>query len=623
VSAAARPPQDVYSERVERFEAERHVHARRSDWISRGRIVTFAAAVALLVWAETGGWPAGRTLGGAALLVLFLALLAWHRRERRSERRSEALRRLNEEGLARLVRDWGALPTTPIPPPPGHAFAGDLDVAGRASLLHLLGSVSTVTGRSILADWLLRPAPPNVVRERQAAVRELAPLLELREELAVRGRLGGDVPPAQLAGFLDWAEGPGWLLERRALLWLSRLLPPLLFLLAALHLAGVTDFPFWQFPLLAHIALMFIAGQRIHGIFARAFPGAAVFRNLPPAIQLVAEAPFRSAALKALQGRLHAGPLVAHRQLKRLERIMELADTRRNMFHVVLHLLTLWDFHVLFLLERWQSAAGPHARAWLRALGEAEALSALATLAFDHPGWTFPEVDRDALHIEGRGLGHPLLPPDRRVDNDVRVGPAGTFLLVTGSNMSGKSTLLRALGLNVVLAQAGAPVCAAALRLPPVTLETSMRVQDSLEEGVSYFMAVIRRLKEIVDRARAAQRGETPPLLYLLDEILQGTNTAERQVASRRIIRFLIDRGAYGVVTTHDLELAETPELEPFCDAVHLRETVEERDGRLSMTFDYRLRPGVATSTNALRLMQIVGLDVGQDVASGPAADQG
>jgi DNA mismatch repair ATPase MutS len=207
-------------------------------------------------------------------------------------------------------------------------------------------------------------------------------------------------------------------------------------------------------------------------------------------------------------------------------------------------------------------------------------------------------------------MGHPLLPGGVRVINDVTVGPPGTLLLVTGSNMSGKSTLLRALGVNIVLAGAGGPVCAPALRLPPVTLWTSMRVQDSLEQGVSYFMAELQRLKAVVDAARQAHTVGGPRLFYLLDEMLQGTNTMERQVAARRILLYLVGQGAIGAVSTHDLTLAESPEMAAVAHQIHFTERIVPGPDGPTMTFDYKIRPGLATSTNALKLMEIVGLDL-------------
>ena len=304
--------------------------------------------------------------------------------------------------------------------------------------------------------------------------------------------------------------------------------------------------------------------------------------------------------------------LPAHAALSALESRLGLADARHSApVHFLLQVSTLWDFHVLALLERWQRAAGREARRWLTALGEIEALAALAALRFENPGWCLPEVTAGQPELAARDLGHPLLPPARRVGNDVTVGPAGTFVLVTGSNMSGKSTLLRAIGVNVVLAQAGGPACAAALRLPPLRLATSILVEDSLAAGVSFFLAELLRIKRVVAAAGEAGR-EGAVLLYLLDEVLRGTNSVERQVAVRRVLRHLLARGALGAVSTHDLALASGPGLSQAARPVHFRETIAAGPDGPRMTFDYRLRPGPATTTNALALLRQVGLDLAE-----------
>jgi DNA mismatch repair ATPase MutS len=280
--------------------------------------------------------------------------------------------------------------------------------------------------------------------------------------------------------------------------------------------------------------------------------------------------------------------------------------------HFVAQSVLLWDFHVLALLERWQRRNGQLVRCWFEALSEWEALASLATLAHDNPTWAFPVIanraERDRT-VCARSLAHPLIPADSRVANDVSIGPPGTFLLVTGSNMSGKTTLLRAIGTNVVLAQAGAPVCAERLSMPPVSLATSMRIHDSLTSGVSYYLAELMRLKEIVDIARTHPVDAGRVVLYLLDEILQGTNTAERQMAVRRVLSHLLNQGAIGAVSTHDLQVAAAPPLSYACHAVHFRETIHNELGRHEMTFDYKLREGLATTSNALKLLEIVGLD--------------
>jgi len=280
-----------------------------------------------------------------------------------------------------------------------------------------------------------------------------------------------------------------------------------------------------------------------------------------------------------------------------------------SLLYFALQATVVWDFHILLLLERWQKRCARLVRQWFEALAELEALGSLACLAFDNPQWCFPDVDAALPKLlRGTAVGHPLLSDQVRVANDVEVGPVGMVLLVTGSNMSGKSTLLRAIGVNALLAEAGGPVCARSLQLPPLVVTTSMRIQDSLEDGVSFFMAELQRLKLIVDQASSHAQRADRTLLYLLDEILQGTNSVERHLAVARVLSHLVTQGAIGAVSTHDLALVQSPDLVDCCRAVHFRETLHGAGSGRQMTFDYLLRPGVATTTNALKLLEMVGL---------------
>ncbi|HEX8730475.1 MAG TPA: hypothetical protein VF725_00335, partial [Ktedonobacterales bacterium] len=320
---------------------------------------------------------------------------------------------------------------------------------------------------------------------------------------------------------------------------------------------------------------------------------------------------FTAPLLRETHDALATVGVAADERLRALGRIMRFGDARLSVIAPALQLGFFWDVHTLRMLENWRARAGAQAPRWFALLAEIEALAGLGTLSFDHAGWAFPtvtEVERGAARLEARALGHPLLPPADCVCNDVALGPPGTFLLVTGSNMSGKSTLLRAIGVNIALAQAGAPVCAEALSLPPVALASSMRAQDSLAAGVSYFMAELKRLRQVVDELDAAARaGERTPV-FLLDEILSGTNTSERQIAARNVIRHLLDLGATGAVSTHDLTLAQASDLTPVSQPVHFTERFTRDEDGPHMTFDYLLRPGIATSVNALKLMELVGL---------------
>ncbi len=598
-----------YQGRCARLAAERDRLDGRLRAISYARLAAFCAALAVAVWALVAGVPQGLAV---ALLpaAAFVALVVHHADLARQHRRCVALWQLNAEGLRRLARDWDGLPLRPAPPAAADcAFATDLDLFGRASLVQLLGATSAL-GEATLGRWLLEPAPPATVRARQAAVAELAPLLELRNELAVRARLGGDRVP-DLEPFLVWAEGDPWLLRRPRLLWSARALAVATCAALVAQLAGVVAEPVWLWLALVNVVLSYTAGKEVDRRLGHVTAQMAALEHYAEQLAVLAGPAFQAPLLQRLQATLSHGDQSADRQAAALVGRVRLAYIRQWMFYVVIEALTLWSFHALASIEAWQAVAGQQVRGWLAALAEVEALAALGALAHDQPEWPFPNLtEGEPPRFVATALGHPLLADDVRVPNDVEIGPPGTVLLVTGSNMSGKSTLLRAIGVNVVLAQAGAPVCAAALRLPPVMLGTSIRVQDSLEQGMSYFMAELRRLKAIVDAAEHARAsGERTPL-FLLDEILHGTNTAERQIAARHVILHLVAQGAIGAVSTHDLTLAASAEMAAAARPVHFAEQFVPGPSGLQMTFDYRLRPGLATSTNALRLMELVGLAV-------------
>jgi hypothetical protein len=616
--AAPAPARDaLHAERAARFRALADEQARRALTLSTARLITFLAALAGFLMASEAHGAARASLAGvgAVLLLAFFVLVARHRRAIRDRDWRAELARGSELARARLRREWGALPPPdPRDSPPGHPYAADLDVFGHASLAQLLGSVATAPGRAHLHAWLLAPSPAGGVRARQEAAAELAPMLDLRDEIAARGRLAGAIDPERMSAFLEWANGAPWLRRRPLLRVLAWLVPATTLALAVLGVAGILHAPWWGLGLFAAALVTWRTIGPIHRIYDRASVGEERLAGYAVVFELVAGPEYRTPLLASLREELR-GDAAGHgaaRTVRRLERILDMAGIRfSTMLYLPAQLFLLWDLHVLAALERWQAGSGHRAAGWMDALGRADALAALAALAHDHPDWTFPTIVETPTSpvYDAVALGHPLLPPATGVRNDVRVGPPGTCLLVTGSNMSGKSTLLRAIGLNAVLAQAGGPVCAHALALPPLEIWTSMRVTDSLERGLSHFMAELERLKAIVDAARRIGRDD-PTLLYLVDEVLQGTNSAERQVAARRIVRHLAERRAIGAITTHDLELGDTPALRDVLVPVHFRETVHAGDGA-PLTFDYRLRPGVATSRNALRLMEIVGLGDG------------
>ena len=599
-----------YAENAARHARDSEKETQLSARIARLRLTTFLVAAACLVWTLSRGATPLPLWTAFMLFVVFGFLVAWHARVDERVAWHEALRLVNVRALARRARDWQALPDAEAPAGvdlTDHPYALDLDLFGRASLFQWLSPAATPRGHATLATWLLHPAPRAEVVERQEAVAQLSALDAWRLNLDAHGVLASGARQPAIDRFLAWAEGPEPFGRNTGLLRAIVLtITGALWILIAAHATGVIPTALWPIPLLAGIVLSFITGDRIQKTFDRAGGGQDALGRYGAIFEHAVSAPRASARLTALLERLSAEGQPAPVCMRRLNRILGFGELRRGaaILHFPVQALTLWDFHVLFALERWRRMSGPRVRGWLDALGELDALAQLGTARRDNPEWAVPEIG-PVLAVTAESIGHPLIPNDRRVANDVTIGPPGTILLITGSNMSGKSTLLRSIGLNIVLAQAGGCVCARQMSLPESDLQTSIRVQDSLERGLSYFMAALARLKGVVDAAQHEREGRV--LVYLLDEILQGTNSVERSIAVRAVTRHLLDAGAIGAMTTHDLGLAEEEPMKSAAQFLHFSETLDA-DG--TMRFDYTLKPGLATSRNALRLMQMIGIDL-------------
>ena len=608
----------LYHTRVQRFTDERNQVAARSRRVANLRFLVFSVAVVAGIAAID--FSATRTILVAVtltLMVSFVSLVIRSRGLRRELQALDAMVVVNERAKARVERHWDSLePSIESELPLGdHPFAEDLDLFGRASLAQLLGTVHTAPGARHLGQWLCDPAPPAEIATRQQAVAELAPMFEFRQQLEIAGLQAGQVPVQTIERFLRWAESTDRVVQPAGCFLAARVVGPVLGVAAiwlfAVWLGGNPIGVLWIVPVLANALITGGYRKLIHSSFDVLSACEKAFLQYAGMLEQLDAQAFASQAMQDVVSDLRRPGVQVHQELLRLHNLTHMGDLRRSSSaYFFFQMLLLWDFHVLSGLEKWKQRSGLRARGWINALGKAEALSALAGLAHDNPDWIFPDVGPNtAAGIEAADLGHPLLREDVRVVNDVEIGPPHSFLLVTGSNMSGKSTLLRAIGVNVVLAQAGGVVCATRFRMRPARMYTSMRVGDSLERGVSYFMAGVMRLKTIVEGARAHRAGDTD-FVYLLDEILQGTNTAERQIAVRNIMAELLSLDTIGAVTTHDLTLAETEELRAASRSVHFSEVVESTrlEGDAMLTFDYKLRPGIATSTNALRLLRLMGI---------------
>ncbi len=484
----------------------------------------------------------------------------------------------------------------------GHIYAADLDVFGVGSLFELLSTARTRMGEDALAAWLLSPAPVEEILGRQGAVAELRGNLDLREDLAVLGKeAGAGVHPEAL---LRWAEAPVEI-RQRWLRWLAPVLALLAIGTAVVWAVGGMVLPF-LIVLIVEGSISYGMRKRLDAVLS-ATEGA--FENLDLLSTLLARLErekFRAPRLQSIQQALTSHNQKGSQAIARLRTLVDFIDSRDNLFVKVLDVPLMYSVQAALASEDWRARHGRAVRGWLTATAEMEALLSLAAYHYEHPGDPFPEFlaeSSDGVPIlHGEGLGHPLLPAAQCVRNDVRLDAETRVLLVSGSNMSGKSTYLRTVGTNTVMAMAGAPVRARRLRLTPLQVGASIQVNDSLQEGSSRFYAEITRLRRIYDLA-----AKRPPLLFLLDELLQGTNSNDRRIGAEGVLRGLVERGAVGILTTHDLALTEMGGLQQgVLWNMHFQDDLEE--GR--MRFDFLLREGIITKSNGLALMRSIGLKV-------------
>jgi len=596
-----------YRRGLERRERAAASLDRRSRKLAAVRLTLVGLAVVLLggfVWGSVGPWL-WPTLGVVA--VAFAVLVVVHAQTEKAKERELAAARFHKRGLARVSLAWGELPIhSEGVAPSAHAFAADLDIFGRGSLMQLVDATETALGQKRLAALLSLEDPghwPDEPVARQAAARDLVNRVGFREALATAAALLSDEKP-NAAPMLSWAErsseGPSSL--RMLLAWL---VPGLALAIggfgAAAGLRGSVIV--LGFAVLVAVGLLISAPLAPMLDVVSAREGAVT--RWRASLSVIEEESFVAPLLVELHRHLDGSGGRASGKVAALERIVGFVDARRNeVFRFIIGPLLMWDVHCAAALSRWRVRFGRELRSWLEALGEVEALASLGAFAFEHPDFAWPVFVLEPM-FDARVLAHPLIAADGRVGNDVRLPSAGRALVVTGSNMSGKSTLLRAMGINAVLACAGGPVCASEMRIGPLRIATSIRVVDSLTDGISHFYAELRRLKRILDLATERTR---PPVLFLLDEILHGTNSRERVLGARAVVTQLLEYGSLGAVSTHDLGIAAlAQELAGRVENVHFSEQVTD-DG--TMTFDYVLRPGVVESSNALRLMRAMGIAV-------------
>ncbi|HZS09106.1 MAG TPA: DNA mismatch repair protein MutS [Blastocatellia bacterium] len=531
--------------------------------------------------------------------IISLALLLVHHRIFGEKQHALNAAAFYQRGLARLTGRWAGTGITGEQFRDGaHPYAEDIDLFGRGSLFELLCTARTRAGEETLASWLRAPAAVEEVRARQAVIEELRLNLDLREDLALLGEeVRSGLHPEALAA---WGSAPPVLVSR-LLRAITMLLAALTVVSLGLWFAGYGLLPFWIMLLGESLFAFSLRGKVNQITGAVGMPGRDL-ALLSHILERLEREQFTSPRLVELRRALETDGQPPSNQIAGLHRLITWLDARLNQFFLPFAWVLLWDTQFSFAIEAWRQRSGALVAKWIAAVGEVEALGALAGYAYEHPRDPFPELLEAGVCFDGEALGHPLIAEDRCVRTDLRLDETLRLLVVSGSNMSGKSTLLRTVGVNTVLALAGAPVRAHRLRISPLALGASIHIQDNLQAGASLFYAEITRLRQLMDIAK----GE-PPLLFIIDEILHGTNSHDRRIGAEAILKGLVERGAVGLVTTHDLALTNVvDELSPRAANVHFEDHLE--DGR--MKFDYILRPGVVRKSNAIELMRSVGLEV-------------
>lgn len=597
-AGARRVVEADYEHRLAARRRARTVGERRHVWLSRARLALVGVVVALGVLIGASHLWAYLTA-----IAAFVAAAVVHSRvlsQRTRDRRAVAY---YERGLERVRDRWiGRGDLGERYRPASHPYADDLDLFGRGSVFDLLGTPQTQPGRDTIAAWLLAPAPPDEVRARQAAVRELRGRPDLRESIATEG----DAAAAdRLSSLRSWAAGPRVLpaAVRPSLVLTSTIL---IALAAAIALApGLSHWLPRALLLVAALqgAVVLWLHPRVHGVLHSLDVPASQLALLSGVLETLEHQRFEAPRLTRISEAIRGRGRVASVEIARLERLIALLESRQNILFALPASAVAWATQVACAIDAWRATVGPDVVAWIDAVGEFEALSAMATYAVERPDHVFPEFVAGPTVIGGTAIAHPLLPADA-VGNDLAMGGGDPHVfVVSGSNMSGKSTWLRAIGTNVVLAQMGLPVRATTFRLTPMAVGASIRIVDSLQEGRSRFFAEIERLKLIVDLARA-RRGSA---LFLLDEILAGTNSHDRLRGAEGVVAGLVALGAIGLITTHDLALGDIAGRLPAA-AVNVHFADEFDAGGLH--FDYRLRRGVVQTRNAIALMRAVGLEI-------------
>ncbi|GAB3779105.1 MutS family DNA mismatch repair protein [Spirosoma horti] len=603
-------PETTFLERQQQFNQKEQVAQRKYNQLAFWRLVWFVGSVVavwLLIRLDQQLAAVGTLLVG---LIGFLVLLKQHQRIRYERDLNHQLSFINQDESARLKRHYVRPETGEQFTSPTHYYTGDLDVFGKHSLFRLLNRTHTYGGQKRLATWLKTPSGSDSIRLRQEASAELKPMIDWRQEFEALAYIESTISQSPDA-LIKWitaevAPVPIYLTVVRFLF------PAITLSLFIAWLIGYVPGVTILLALAVHGIVLSQTSARAQEVSEQTFEMSTALKAYRSLFSQAEQLKGEAVRLQAIRKALTTDEKSASEAIGQLGQLTEGLNYRRNpYFFLFFGVATLWDIHYLLRLENWRKTYGPSLSYWFEALGELEALNSLAGFAYAHPTYTIPDIVDDQFVLEMASAAHPLLAPNNSVANSLVLRGSGRTILITGSNMSGKSTFLRTVGTNVVLALAGAVVRAERFRCSPVQVFTSMRTQDSLEESTSSFYAELKRLQTLIgltgsNQVKASSGIKELPVLYFLDEILKGTNSADRHRGAEALIRQLHRTTASGFVSTHDLELGQLSDADGFVRNYHFQSDLNNGE----LVFDYKLRDGICKSFNASQLMRAIGIEM-------------
>jgi len=594
-------PTQFYPERLEKLNAQlKKLQQRKSSfaWLRLGAIFAIIAIFYLLF---SYGFIYV-IIASIVLLIVFVRLIYADLNNQSKIDHTKILIQINEDELKSLAGNYYDFRDGSEHIPKDHPYSNDLDIFGRASLFQFINRTTSEAGSKQLADFLKMPSEAELILPKQAAIKELSLKALWLQNLQSFGRKR-QITFSTQNRLNEWMKEPSTFIDFKPWQWLRYVLPAIILTVVTLYIFDVVGNTIFYLSLLIFAAIAYQINKVIAPLHEKLSRIAGELSILSESMLHIENENFESPLLKELQAAIKGKHGKASKQISQIKKILDKLDLRYNLvLSLPLNILLLWNLQQVLDLEKWKSRHENNIDKWFYTLANFEALGSFATLFFNQPDWIFPTVIPEYFSIEGKEIGHPLIPVNKRVTNFIGIANEGELMLVTGSNMAGKSTYLRSIGINLVLAMAGAPVCATEFKVSHVQIISSMRITDNLEESTSTFYAELKKLKTIIEKVNAGDK-----VFILLDEILRGTNSLDRHTGSKALIKQLIKQKAAAIIATHDLELADLKNNYPE-NILNYHFDVQVSNEELY--FDYRLKPGVCNSLNASILMKKIGIEL-------------